>query len=39
MANVGVQQDRIAQAPLRWREPWLKEDWWAIWLGLGIEGP
>src|SRR5665213_1825145 len=19
-----------------WREPWLKEDWWAIWLGLGI---
>jgi uncharacterized integral membrane protein (TIGR00698 family) len=23
-------------APLRWRELWLKEDWWAIWLGLGI---
>lgn len=22
--------------PLRWRELWLKEDWWAIWLGLGI---
>lgn len=20
----------------RWRELWLKEDWWAIWLGLGI---
>jgi len=19
-----------------WRELWLKEDWWAIWLGLGI---
>jgi hypothetical protein len=18
-----------------WREMWLKEDWWAIWLGLG----
>jgi hypothetical protein len=36
MANVDVQQDHIAQAPLRWRELWLKEDWWAIWLGLGI---
>jgi len=21
---------------LGWRELWLKEDWWAIWLGLGI---
>ncbi len=19
-----------------WRELWLKEDWWAIWIGLGI---
>ena len=19
-----------------WRELWLKEDWWAVWLGLGI---
>src|SRR5258708_37349501 len=19
-----------------WRELWLKEDWWALWLGLGI---
>jgi len=19
-----------------WRELWLKEDWWAIWLGLGL---
>jgi len=36
MANVSVQQDHVAQAPLRWRELWLKEDWWAIWLGLGI---
>ena len=25
-----------APQPLRWRELWLKEDWWAIWLGLGI---
>jgi hypothetical protein len=27
MVNVSVQQDRIAPAPLRWRELWLKEDW------------
>lgn len=26
----------VASPPLRWRELWLKEDWWAIWLGLGI---
>jgi uncharacterized integral membrane protein (TIGR00698 family) len=26
----------VAAPPLRWRELWLKEDWWAIWLGLGI---
>ena len=19
-----------------WRELWLKEDWWAVWLGLAI---
>jgi uncharacterized integral membrane protein (TIGR00698 family) len=25
-----------AARPPRWRELWLKEDWWAIWLGLGI---
>ena len=36
MANVDVQQSRVLQSPLRWRELWLKEDWWAIWLGLGI---
>jgi uncharacterized integral membrane protein (TIGR00698 family) len=36
MANVDVQQNRVAASPLRWRELWLKEDWWAIWLGLGI---
>ncbi len=22
--------------PSGWRELWLKEDWWAVWLGLGI---
>ncbi len=36
MANVDVQRNSIAAGPLRWRELWLKEDWWAIWLGLGI---
>lgn len=25
-----------APESLGWRELWLKEDWWAIWLGLGI---
>lgn len=36
MANVDVHPDRSVAPPLRWRELWLKEDWWAIWLGLGI---
>jgi hypothetical protein len=36
MANVDVQRNRVTAPPLRWRELWLKEDWWAIWLGLGI---
>jgi uncharacterized integral membrane protein (TIGR00698 family) len=38
MSNVSssVQHHRIDTAPPRWRELWLKEDWWAIWLGLGI---
>ncbi|HKM88634.1 MAG TPA: putative sulfate exporter family transporter [Xanthobacteraceae bacterium] len=35
MSNVSEVQSTIS-APLRWRELWLKEDWWAIWLGLGI---
>jgi uncharacterized integral membrane protein (TIGR00698 family) len=36
MANVELQLTRVDAPPLRWRELWLKEDWWAIWLGLGI---
>jgi len=24
------------RVPSAWREIWLKEDWWAIWIGLGI---
>jgi uncharacterized integral membrane protein (TIGR00698 family) len=36
MASVDVQQNRLADTAPRWRELWLKEDWWAIWLGLGL---
>ncbi len=36
MANVDVRREPTIAPPLRWRELWLKEDWWAIWLGLGI---
>jgi uncharacterized integral membrane protein (TIGR00698 family) len=36
MANVDVHPEQGVAPPLRWRELWLKEDWWAIWLGLGI---
>jgi hypothetical protein len=28
--------DRAPTATSGWRELWLKEDWWAVWLGLGI---
>jgi uncharacterized membrane protein YadS len=28
--------DLIRPTSHGWRELWLKEDWWAIWLGLGI---
>jgi uncharacterized integral membrane protein (TIGR00698 family) len=36
MANAELQRPSISITPLPWRELWLKEDWWAIWLGLGI---
>jgi uncharacterized integral membrane protein (TIGR00698 family) len=37
MSNVNAQfPARPVVASPRWRELWLKEDWWAIWLGLGI---
>jgi uncharacterized integral membrane protein (TIGR00698 family) len=36
MANIELRQGNVAASPLRWRELWLKEDWWAIWLGLGV---
>src|ERR1700748_2480978 len=35
VATTGVDGNTNAAAP-GWRELWLKEDWWAIWLGLGI---
>jgi uncharacterized integral membrane protein (TIGR00698 family) len=38
MSNIEqtLHHGHVASPPLRWRELWLKEDWWAIWLGLGI---
>jgi uncharacterized integral membrane protein (TIGR00698 family) len=38
MSEVGVGSARgFAPAPARgWSELWRKEDWWAIWIGLGI---
>ena len=38
MTDTEIQQRFGAgAAPARgWREIWLKEDWWAVWLGLGI---
>jgi uncharacterized integral membrane protein (TIGR00698 family) len=35
MSNVSEARGTIATPP-RWHELWLKEDWWAIWLGLGV---
>ena len=34
--NVMVKEDEVALRSIGWKELWLKEDWWAIWLGLGI---
>ena len=34
--NVMVEEDKQALQSMGWKEIWLKEDWWAIWLGLGI---
>ncbi len=30
------EQAEVSQPVAGWRELWLKEDWWSIWLGLGI---
>ena len=34
VSSLSIQQS--AAPPTGWRELWLKEDWWAVWLGLGI---
>ncbi len=34
--NVMVEEDKESLKSMGWSEIWLKEDWWAIWLGLGI---
>jgi len=34
--NIMVEEDEAALQNVGWKEIWLKEDWWAIWLGLGI---
>jgi uncharacterized integral membrane protein (TIGR00698 family) len=36
MSNVDLNLRKDISGDMRWRELWLKEDWWAIWLGLGI---
>ncbi|HUB15335.1 MAG TPA: putative sulfate exporter family transporter [Acetobacteraceae bacterium] len=35
-SNVETRTPPPAADTAGWRELWLKEDWWAIWLGLGI---
>jgi uncharacterized integral membrane protein (TIGR00698 family) len=34
--DTGFRHELVAAPAMRWRELWLKEDWWAIWLGLSI---
>src|SRR5208282_901650 len=38
MTRIDAEAPRASEPSLSlgWRELWLKEDWWAIWLGLGI---
>jgi len=35
-AIAGAPSERAVTNSVGWRELWLKEDWWAIWLGLGL---
>jgi len=35
-ANLQSPALRAPSSTVGWRELWLKEDWWAIWLGLGV---
>ncbi len=34
--EIGTSADRAPSSTIGWRELWLKEDWWAIWLGLSV---
>src|SRR5208282_3821872 len=34
--NANVQENGSAPQPMGLKALWLKEDWWAIWIGLGI---
>ena len=34
--DAGFEGGAVARRDSDWNELWLKEDWWAIWLGLGI---
>src|ERR1700756_3968481 len=34
--SVGTSASGTAPRGMGWRETYLKEDWWAIWLGVGI---
>jgi uncharacterized integral membrane protein (TIGR00698 family) len=36
MTHVEADRNHVIAPSQGWRELWLKEDWWAIWLGLGI---
>ena len=33
--DIAPRTDSKPTLPLGWRELWLKEDWWAVWLGVG----
>jgi hypothetical protein len=35
-AAPSINEETVAPSPTGWRELWSKEDWWAVWLGLGI---
>ncbi|MGO8833867.1 MAG: YeiH family protein [Roseiarcus sp.] len=35
-SRLELHADRAPATTSGWRELWLKEDWWAVWLGLGL---
>jgi len=34
--DIGITGQPVQQTSSRWADLWKKEDWWAIWLGVGI---